>query len=112
MLGSMKFTRIPRAHVAEVLESAPPPAGGLPAKYLVTLTAEERDQLQALAHAGRIAARPLKHAWILLKAGASPRGSPTPRRWRLKWPPGSAAATRSGRPSTGSLRRRMPASSS
>jgi transposase len=74
MLGSMKFTLIPRAQVAEVLESEPQPAGGLPAKYIVTLTAEERDQLQALTHAGRIAARTLKHAWILLKADASPAG--------------------------------------
>src|SRR4051812_49562472 len=75
MLGSMKFTLIPRVQVAEVLESAPPPAGGLPAKYIVTLTAEERDQLQALTHAGRIAARTLKHAWILLKADASSAGA-------------------------------------
>src|SRR5258705_11329648 len=74
MLGSMKFTLIPRAQVAEVLESEPQPAGGLPAKYIVTLTAEERDQLQALTHAGRIAARTLKHAWILLKADASAAG--------------------------------------
>jgi transposase len=74
MLGSMKFTLIPRAQVAEVLESEPQPAGGLPAKYIVTLTAEECDQLQALTQAGRIAARTLKHAWILLKADASPAG--------------------------------------
>src|SRR5437879_12129386 len=74
MLGGMKFTLIPRAQVAEVLESAPQPPGGLPAKYIVTLTAEEREQLQALTQAGRIAARTLKHAWILLKADASPAG--------------------------------------
>src|SRR3954466_1151971 len=70
----MQFTLIPRAQVAEVLESAPQPAGGLPAKYIVTLTVEERAQLQALTQAGRIAARTLKHAWILLKADASPAG--------------------------------------
>ena len=70
----MKFTLIPRAQVAEVLESEPQPPGGLAAKYLVTLTAEEREQLQALTQAGRIAARTLKHAWILLKADASPAG--------------------------------------
>ena len=74
MLGGMKFTRIPRAEVADVLESVPQPAGGLPAKYIVTLTTEEREQLQALTQAGRIAARTLKHAWILLKADASPAG--------------------------------------
>jgi transposase len=74
MLGGMKFTLIPRAQVAEVLESEPQPPGGLPAKYIVTLTAEEREQLQALTQAGRLAARTLKHAWILLKADASPSG--------------------------------------
>src|SRR3954447_3877347 len=74
MLGSMKFTLIPRVQVAEILESAPQPAGGLPAKYIVTLTAEEREQLQALTHAGRIAARTLQQAWILLKADARPAG--------------------------------------
>src|SRR3954464_13592745 len=74
MLGGMKFTLIPRAQVAEVLASAPQPAGGLPAKYIVTLTTEERAQLQALTQAGRIAARTLKHAWILLKTDASPAG--------------------------------------
>jgi hypothetical protein len=56
MLEGMKFTLIPRAQVAEVLESEPQPAGGLPAKYIVTLTAEEREQLPALTQAGRIAA--------------------------------------------------------
>ena len=70
----MKFTLISRAQVAEVLESAPPPPGGLPAKYHVTLTKEEREWLQALTQAGRLAARTLKHAWILLKADASPGG--------------------------------------
>jgi transposase len=74
MLGGMEFTLIPRAQVAEVLESEPQPPGGLPAKYIVTLTLEEREQLQALTQAGRIAARTLKHAWILLKADASPSG--------------------------------------
>ena len=70
----MKFTVIPRDHVGTVLASEPRPPGGLPAKYHVTLTAEERAQLQALTHAGRIAARTLKHAWILLKADASAAG--------------------------------------
>ena len=70
----MKFPLIPRAQVAQVLESEPQPPGGLPAKYIVTLTAEEREQLQALTQGGRIAARTLRHAWILLKADASPTG--------------------------------------
>src|SRR3954470_16716897 len=70
----MQFTLIPRAEVAEVLESAPQPAGGLPAKYIVTLTTEAREQLQALTQAGRIAARPLKHAGICWKAEPRPPG--------------------------------------
>lgn len=65
---------IPRDHVAEVLASEPRPSGGLAAKYHVTLTEEERARLEALTQRGRIAARTLTHAWILLKADASPRG--------------------------------------
>jgi transposase len=71
----MQFTLIPRAHVADVLASEPRPPGGLPAKYHVTLTEEERARLEALTQQGRIAARTLTHAWILLKADASP-GAP------------------------------------
>ena len=74
MLGRMKFTLIPRTEVAAAPESERQPAGGLAAKYHVTLTEEERTQLAALTHAGRIAARTLTHAWILLKADASPDG--------------------------------------
>jgi transposase len=70
----MQFTVIPREHVAEVLASEPRPPGGLAAKYHVTLTEEERTRLEALTQAGRIAARTLKHAWILLKADAGPGG--------------------------------------
>lgn len=44
------------------------------AKYKVTLTAEERVQLQAMISAGRGAARRLCHARILLKADAAPGG--------------------------------------
>jgi transposase len=70
----MKFTLLPREHVAEVLASEPSPQGGLAAKYHVTLTEEERARLEALTQRGRIAARTLTHAWILLKADASPTG--------------------------------------
>jgi len=70
----MKFTLIPREHVAEVLASEPRPPGGLPAKYHVTLTEEERTRLEALTQHGRIAARTLKHAWILLQADTGPGG--------------------------------------
>src|SRR5215211_9191588 len=75
MLGSMKFSLISREQAIAALASEPRPPGGLAAKYHVTLTAEERTRLEALTQAGRIAARTLKHAWILLKADASP-GAP------------------------------------
>jgi transposase len=70
----MKFTLIPQEQGAEVLASEPRPPGGLPAKYHVTLTEEERARLEALTQQGRIAARTLTHAWILLKADAGPGG--------------------------------------
>jgi len=44
-------------------------------KYLVTLTAEERQSLHELIAAGKAAAQKLAHARILLKADAAP-GSP------------------------------------
>jgi hypothetical protein len=43
-------------------------------KYKVTLTAEEREQLQALITAGKAAAKKLAHARILLKADAAAGG--------------------------------------
>jgi transposase len=43
-------------------------------KYKVTLTAEERQQLQNLIAVGKAAARKLAHARILLKADAAPGG--------------------------------------
>jgi hypothetical protein len=70
----MKFTLLPREHVAEVLASAPRPSGGQAAKYHVTLTEEERTRLEALTQRGRIAARTLQHAWILLKSDTGPGG--------------------------------------
>jgi len=75
MLGSMEFTLISRAQAAAVLASEPRPPGGLAAKYHVTLTEEERTRLEALTQAGRVAARTITHAWILLKADVSP-GAP------------------------------------
>jgi transposase len=44
------------------------------AKYIVTLTDEEREQLQKMASAGKGAARKLLHARILLQTDASPGG--------------------------------------
>lgn len=70
----MKFSLIPRTQVASALASEPPPPGGLAAKYHVTLTEEERTQLEALTQKGRVAARTLTHAWILLKADTGPSG--------------------------------------
>jgi transposase len=43
-------------------------------KYLVTLSTEERQQLQDLIAADKAAAKKLTHARILLKADASPGG--------------------------------------
>jgi transposase len=43
-------------------------------RYKITLTVEERHQLQALIAAGKAAARKLTHARILLKADAAPGG--------------------------------------
>src|SRR5687767_10438830 len=74
MLWGMKFTLVPREQVGTILASEPQPSGGLAAKYDVTLTEEERTRLEALTQAGRIAARTLLHAWILLKADAGPSG--------------------------------------
>ena len=74
MLWGMKFILLPREQVAAVLASEPQPQGGLPAKYHVTLTEEERAQLEALTQRGRLAARTLTHVWILLKADAGPGG--------------------------------------
>ena len=44
------------------------------AKYKVTLTDKEREELTALVSKGKAAARKLTHARILLKADASPAG--------------------------------------
>jgi hypothetical protein len=43
-------------------------------KYLVTLTADEREQLTALITAGKAAAKKIAHARILLKADQSEGG--------------------------------------
>jgi transposase len=45
-------------------------------KYIVTLTEEERQMLQAMLSRGKVAARKLMHARILLKADASGSGGP------------------------------------
>jgi transposase len=45
-------------------------------KYKVTLTAEERQQLQDLIAAGTAAARKIAHARVLLKADAAEGGGP------------------------------------
>jgi len=43
-------------------------------KYIVTLTADERQSLESLVNRGRVAARKVKRAGILLKADAGPGG--------------------------------------
>jgi transposase len=43
-------------------------------KYIVKLTDEERQQLEALVRRGKVAARKMQRAWILLKADTGPGG--------------------------------------
>ena len=74
MLRRMKFTLLPREHIAEVLASERQPQGSVAAKYHVTLTEEERTRLEGLTQKGRVAARTVTHAWILLKADAGAAG--------------------------------------
>jgi transposase len=47
-------------------------------KYIVTLAAEEREQLQALIRAGKASALKLARARVLLKADAAPGGPDWP----------------------------------
>jgi transposase len=47
-------------------------------KYVVTLTAEEREQLRALIRAGKASALKLARARVLLKADAAPGGPDWP----------------------------------
>jgi hypothetical protein len=49
-------------------------ASAMNKKYIVTLTPEERQQLEALVGRGKAAVTKLKRAWILLKADVSPEG--------------------------------------
>jgi hypothetical protein len=43
-------------------------------KYIVKLTTEDRQSLESLVKRGRVAARKVKRAWILLKADAGAEG--------------------------------------
>ena len=43
-------------------------------KYVITLTTDEREQLEQLVSKGKAAARTLSRAWVLLKADAAPGG--------------------------------------
>jgi transposase len=43
-------------------------------KYAVTLTGQEREQLEQMVSKGKAAARSLARAWVLLKADAGPAG--------------------------------------
>ena len=47
-------------------------------KYVVKLSGEERERLEALIHAGKSSARMLARARILLKADVSEAGEGTP----------------------------------
>ena len=61
-------------------------------KYVVRLSAEEREQLQALVRKGKAAARRLLKARILLKADVSEGGGVTVRSLRL-WTPARRCST-------------------
>jgi hypothetical protein len=52
----------------------PPRASALNKQYAVTLTAQEREQLEQMVSKGKAAARSLARAWVLLKADARPTG--------------------------------------
>ena len=67
-------------------------------KYMVTLTAEEREHLHALIAAGKAAAQKLAHARILLKADPADGGPAwpddgSPRPSRSAPPPSSGSAS-------------------
>lgn len=47
-------------------------------KYIVKLTEQERQSLEALVNRGRVAVRKLKRAWILLQADAGEAGPSWP----------------------------------
>jgi hypothetical protein len=47
-------------------------------KYIVKLTAQERQSLEALVNRGRVAVRKVKRAWILLQADAGEAGPSWP----------------------------------
>ncbi len=47
-------------------------------KYIVRLTAEEREELTALASKGKASAAKIRHAQVLLKADATVRTGQTP----------------------------------
>jgi hypothetical protein len=69
-------------------------------KYVVTLTAEEREQLQALIRAGKASALKLARARVLLKADAAPGGP--------DWPDGRIAeAVEVGLATVARVRRRF-----
>ncbi len=71
-------------------------------KYQVTLTPEERAELEALISRGKADARKLAHARVLLQVDEAP-GGPTPRSSR-RWTraPAPSSASGSGSSSRGS----------
>ncbi len=70
----MKIRLLPEDQVPEDFAERPRRQPAPSAKYVVTLTEEERTSLVALTRRGRAAARTLSHAWILLKADAGEGG--------------------------------------
>jgi hypothetical protein len=70
----MKIRLLPKDQLPDDCGEAPRAGPAPSAKYVVTLTEDERAHLDSLTRTGRRAARTLNHAWILLKADASEGG--------------------------------------
>ncbi len=73
-MGGMKITMLPRDQIPADFGAAARTQPAPRAKYVVTLTDEERAHLEAVTRTGRRAAQTVSHAWILLKADASEGG--------------------------------------
>lgn len=70
----MKISILPRDQIPADFGATPRAQPAPRAKYVVTLTDEERADLEAVTRTGRRAAQTVRHAWILLKADASADG--------------------------------------
>ena len=68
-------------------------------KYIVRLSASEREVLEGLVNKGKVAAAKRTRAHILLKADANAEGRPGPMRtWLRPWTSVSRRSTGRGKP--------------